>query len=66
MAWDYTITEYKKQADADPLWRLERLIMYGLRGEKLDTKELKKYVPQMRIPENKRAFLELLIWNRPF
>lgn len=66
MAWDYAKTEYRKQAAQDERWRLERLINYGLGGEKLDREALKKYLPQLIIPANKRAFLELLLWNKPF
>ena len=32
MAWDYTETEYAKQAATDPVWGLERLINGGLPG----------------------------------
>lgn len=66
MTWDYTQTEYRKQAKADPKWHLERLINYGLNNEKLDRKLLEKYLPELNIPENRRAFLELLLWNKPF
>lgn len=66
MAWDYTKTEYNKQAKADPAWHLERLINYGLNGTKFNADELKKYLPQLHIPQNRRAFLELLLWNKPF
>lgn len=66
MTWDYRDKDYKKQADADPVWRLERLINYGLGDEKLDRHLVEKYLPVLRIPENRRAFLELLIWDKPF
>jgi hypothetical protein len=66
MAWDYTKIEYDKQAKADLVWRLERLITYGLNGVNLNVDELKKYLPQLRIPQNRRAFLELLLWNKKF
>ena len=66
MVWDYDDEEYKKQAQADPGWKLERLINYGLNGEKLNRKELEQYLPQLKIPDNRRAFLELLLWNKPF
>ena len=64
--WDYTKTEYEKQAAADPIWKLERLINYGLGEEKIDKELLKKFLPQLRIPEDRRAFFELLLWNKPF
>lgn len=66
MVWDYTKEEYEKQAKTDPLWHLERLVNYGLDGEKIDRELLKKYLPKMRIPPDRRAFLELLLWNKPF
>ena len=64
--WDYTKNEYEKQAAADPIWKLERLINYGLGEEKIDRELLKRFLPKLRIPENRRDFLELLLWNKPF
>ncbi|MDP3792653.1 MAG: hypothetical protein Q8Q89_02885 [bacterium] len=66
MTWDYNTTEYQKQAQADPKWHLERLINYGLEGEKIDRKNLEKYLPELKIPDEKRVFLELLLWNKKF
>lgn len=66
MPWDYTKTAYQDQAAADERWRLERLINYGLGAEKLERETLKKHLPQLAIPDDRRAFLELLLWNKPF
>lgn len=66
MTWDYTETEYEKQAKADPRWRLERLLAYGLKGEKIERNVLERYFPLLRIPEERRAFLELLLWGKKF
>ena len=66
MAWDYEKKAYEKQAKADPVWHLERLINYGIGKEKLNRGFLKKYLPRLRIPEGRRAFLELLLWNKKF
>ena len=60
--WDYP----KTQAPTDDVWRLERLLTYGLGGEKISRALLEKYLPQLRIPDNTRAFLELLLWDRRF
>lgn len=65
MAWDYDKIQYQKQA-TDEKWRLERLINYGLAEEKIDKKILEKYIAELNIPENRRIFLELLLWNRKF
>lgn len=66
MTWDYNTTEYQKQAKADPKWHLERLINYGLGDEKIDKKMLEKYLSELNISDDRRAFFELLIWNKKF
>lgn len=67
MTWDYKKKNAKKQAKADPLWRMERFINYGTPKMKLKREELKKALPKLKIPENRRAFLELLVWpNKKF
>ena len=65
MSWDYTKTEYEKQAKADPVWHLERIINEA-KDEKIDRRLLEQYLPQLKIPENRRAFLELLLWDKKF
>lgn len=66
MTWDYDKNEYNKQAKADQKWHLERLINYGLNTEKLEKGLLEHYLPKLNIPENTRAFLELLVWDKKF
>lgn len=66
MFWDYFKKDAGKQAESDPVWKLERMILYGTDGQKLNREQLAKYLPQLNIPEDRRAFLELLVWNKPF
>lgn len=63
MTWDYTKKNYKKQAEADKLWRLERFINYGAPAVSLRRAELKKLLPKLQISEDRRAFLNLLVWK---
>ena len=61
MAWDYNKAEYDKQAKADPVWALERKILYGLKpGERLDEGLIVRYLDELNIPEQHRAFLRLI------
>lgn len=64
--WDYTVEEYQKQQQADPVWHLERLILYGLGNQKLNKQMIQDYLPKLHIPEDRRAFLELLVWEKKF
>jgi hypothetical protein len=66
MTWDYTQAAYEKQAKQDPVWHLERLINYGLNGEKLDRSLLEKHFDELKIPEQRKDFLALLLWNKKF
>ena len=60
--WDYP----KTKPPADERWKLERLLTYGIGKEKLQSKTLKRHLPTLKIPEDTRAFLELLLWNKKF
>ncbi len=64
MVWDYTKEEYRRQKETDPVWYLERLVLYGLGKKKLNPENVKTYLPQCHIPEDRRFFLELLLWNK--
>ena len=66
MTWDYDQDAYQKQAKADPVWHLNRLLTYGTDTEKFDRAVLKKYWPQLRMTNDQKAFLELLLWHKPF
>lgn len=65
--WNVDEERFKKE---DPegyrLWRLEQLINYGLDGEKLDKKEVKRAWP--KIKENIDPYLarlmEFLLWGK--
>jgi len=48
------------------LWRIIQLINYGLDGEKLDEKELKRVWRDIkdRLSPDKRKVLEFLLWNK--
>lgn len=60
MAWDYTDEAVEQQKKVDPIWFLERQINYEI-GGKIDPKLLREYLPKLNIPEDRRAFLKLLL-----
>lgn len=58
--WDYdqrTLTD----DEAGQRWKLERQILYGLGDEKLDEAHLRKHLPFLNIPEDRRYFLTLIL-----
>lgn len=56
----------KKDPEGYKLWRLVQLINYGLDGEKLDEKELKKAWPKIkdRLDPYKKRVLEFFLWGK--
>lgn len=58
--WDYDIGTLEP-GEAGERWKLTRLILYGLGGEKIPPDLLRKHLPFLKIPEDRRAFLMLLL-----
>ncbi len=65
--WDYPKAK-KKTLQKNEAWYLRRALTYGLNGDKLDEKMVKRNWDEIKdaIPPNTRAVLELLIWDKPF
>ncbi len=62
--WDYNLKDVDKKDPIYIKWRLERLINYGLNGEKIRKQELKRYWNEINIDPDKRAFLKTILWPR--
>lgn len=62
--WNTDTTQLKKSPEKYAIWRLEQLINYGLDGEKLSTKNLKKYWDTINIDPKKREALAFLLWPK--
>ena len=64
--WSTDTTALKKNPEKYAIWKLEQLINYGLDGEKLDRKEVKRVWPKIKEkldPYKKRA-MEYLLWGK--
>ena len=66
MIWDYAKNMYAKQAQKNALRDLERQLNYGPLEEPINRRLLKRHLANLHISEDCRAFLELLVWNKPF
>ena len=65
--WSVDEKKFKKEHPEEyRLWRLTQLINYGLDGEKLDEKEVKKAWPKIkeRLDPYKKRALEYILWNK--
>jgi len=62
--WSVDIKRFKKTSVAYKIWRLEQLINFGLNGEKLNARELKKYWNKLRLDPAKARYLKFLLWGK--
>ncbi len=62
--WSTDIKRLKKDDKSYAIWKLNQLINFGSDKEKLSEKELKQYWQELSIDQFKRAFLNLLIWQK--
>lgn len=61
--WSTDEKQLKKNKGQYAVWRLEQMINFGLGGEKLDEKELRKYWNTLHIDSARRRFLGLLLFD---
>jgi len=62
--WSTDITRLKKNPEKYTQWKLEQMINFGLDGEKLPEKDLRKYFHTLAIDPLKKAFIQELLWPK--
>lgn len=65
--WSTDEKQFKRKYPKEyKLWRLTQLINFGLDGEKLDEKELKKVWPKIkdRLDPDLGGYLHFLLWPK--
>lgn len=60
--WSIDTTRLQQNPEVYDKFVLEQMINFGLRGQKLSLKKLKKHWSSLDIDPNKRAFLHKLLW----
>ena len=60
--WDYKLDKnWQPKTDGDWRWYLTRVINYGLAGAKLNRAMVKKYLPELKIEDHKKRFLQFIL-----
>ncbi len=62
--WSIDLRELNKKPKYALLWKTEQAINFGLNGEKLDKKVVRKLWNKIHIDPARRKFLRLLLWPR--
>lgn len=62
--WGVDLKELKKDKEKYTIWKLEQMINYGLDGEKLDEKLVRKYWKKLFLDPLKKRYLEFLLWPK--
>ena len=59
--WSVDTTELRKDSDAYAVWRLEQMINFGLRDDKISREDLIKYWDRIVLDPFKKRFMSLLL-----
>lgn len=59
--WSTKLEKIDKTSRQYRVWRLEQLINFGLDKEKISKEELKKYLDELYIDDQKKAYLKFLL-----
>jgi hypothetical protein len=59
--WNTDTLTWDKTSDSYQIWKLEQLINFGLNGEKLDLKLVKKYWPLLSLDPYRKKFLSFIL-----
>ena len=63
--WSVDEKKFKREdPEGYKIWKLEQMINYGLGGEKLDKKLLRKYWEKLFLDLETKKFLEFLLWPK--
>lgn len=60
--WSVDEKQLKKYPEQYAIWKLEQMINWGLGGEKLDEKLLRKYWRKLFLDPIKKRYLFFLLW----
>lgn len=62
--WSVDEKQLKKYPEKYKIWKLEQMINWGLGGEKLDEKLLRKYWRKLFLDPTKKRYLSFLLWSK--
>jgi hypothetical protein len=61
--WSTDTRRLKKDKPTWEKWRLEQMVNYGLKGQKLSKKQLVKHWQDLDLDPDKKKYLEFVIWG---
>jgi hypothetical protein len=59
--WSTDTARLSKFPEEYAIWKMEQLINFGLNGQKLNQKELKKHFNELQIDPQKKKYLSFLL-----
>jgi hypothetical protein len=63
--WSTNTQLLKKDLEQYAIWQLEQQLNFGLEeGEKINRKQLKKYLPILNIDQDTRNLMEFLLYGK--
>lgn len=62
--WTVDENRLKKNKEEYAVWKLEQMINFGLNGEKINSRDLKKLWNKLQLDPARKRFLQLLLHGK--
>jgi hypothetical protein len=62
--WTVDENRLKKNKEDYAIWKLEQMVNFGLNGEKINSRDLKKFWDKLRLDAARKRFLRLLLYGK--
>ncbi len=62
--WNTNTAKLKRNPEKYTIWKLEQMINFGLNGQKLKAKEVKKYWNKLSLDPQRKKILEMWLWPK--
>lgn len=62
--WNTDTNRLAKNKGAFEVWKLNQMINFGLGGEKIDSRKIKKYWNKLSLDPKRERFLRWAVWGK--
>lgn len=62
--WNINTLKLQQNSEKYIIWKLEQCLNFGLNGEKLNARELRKYWSKLSIDPQRKKLLKMWLWPK--
>lgn len=61
--WNVDENRLKKNKEEYAIWKLEQMVNFGLNGEKINSRDIRRLWHKLRLDPARKSFLQLLLYG---